>query len=177
MKILLSGGSKSGKSMLAQRLTKKLAGPDPLYYLATMVPTDEEDRRRIAQHQADREGWGYTTVECGQNLSSCFDQLDPTGTVLLDSVTALFANEMFGGKRIDRNAAWRTAEALRCLGAHCRHVVYVTDSIFCDAGRYDEDTEAYRRGLAQVDRILAEQCDVVAELCGGIPIVYKGQLP
>lgn len=177
MKILLCGGSKSGKSSLGQRLAKELAAGGPMYYLATMIPGDSEDRARIERHREDRAGWGFETVECGRALTGCFDRLDPAGTVLLDSVTALLANEMFPGPELDRNAPWRTSEELRCLGERCRNVVYVADDIFSDAGRYEETTEFYRRGLAQVNRILAEQCDTVAEMCSGIPILFKGELP
>ncbi|MBD4340893.1 adenosylcobinamide kinase/adenosylcobinamide-phosphate guanylyltransferase, partial [Xanthomonas citri pv. citri] len=46
MRILLLGGSKSGKSGLAQRLARDLSEGNSLYYWATMEPTDEEDRAR-----------------------------------------------------------------------------------------------------------------------------------
>lgn len=177
MKILLCGGSKSGKSYLGQRLAKKLAGDGPMYYLATMIPGDSEDLARIDRHREDRAGWGFETVECGRDLLQALERMDRAGTVLLDSVTALLANEMFSGGEMDRNAPWRTSEELRCLGQRCRNVIYIADDIFSDAGRYEETTEFYRRGLAQVDRILAEQCDTVAELCSGIPVLFKGKLP
>ena len=163
--------------MLAQHLTKKLRGDAPMYYWATMIPVDQEDQRRIEHHRADRFGWGYETIECGRNLSAAFDRVDPNGTVLMDSLTALMSNEMFHDGTVDYDAAQRTAEELRLLGEHCANVVYVSDIIYCDAGRYDEITEAYRRGLAQVDRSVAAICDVVVELCCGIPVVHKGILP
>ena len=50
MTIFLSGGCKNGKSTLAQHAAKKLAGDGPLYYIATMIPHDEEDRARIRRH-------------------------------------------------------------------------------------------------------------------------------
>ena len=49
MKILLVGGSKSGKSGLAQRLCVRLAADAPMIYWATMEPVDGEDRARIAR--------------------------------------------------------------------------------------------------------------------------------
>ena len=52
MRILLLGGSKSGKSGLAQRLARDLSEGNSLYYWATMEPTDEEDRARIRRHLA-----------------------------------------------------------------------------------------------------------------------------
>ena len=43
--------------------------------------------------------------------------------------------------------------------------------------RYDEFTENYRASLADLDRALAEVCDVVIELCAGTVIFHKGGLP
>ena len=50
MKILIIGGSKSGKSRLAQRVVKTLAQGGPMVYWATMEPVDGEDRLRIEKH-------------------------------------------------------------------------------------------------------------------------------
>ena len=50
MKILICGGSKSGKSAFAERIALRL--PSPHYYVATMIATDEEDRDRIRRHKA-----------------------------------------------------------------------------------------------------------------------------
>lgn len=94
MRILLVGGSKSGKSHLAQELCRKLGGK--LYYWATMEPTDLEDLGRIERHVLDRDGWGFTTVECGRYLRDALPHIQPDSTVLFDSVTAYLANEMFG---------------------------------------------------------------------------------
>ena len=54
MTYFLSGGSKSGKSMLAQQISKSL--PAPHYYLATLRPTDEEDRAIVRRHLQERDG-------------------------------------------------------------------------------------------------------------------------
>ena len=50
MRILLIGGSKSGKSTMGQRLTRAFAAGAPMYYWATMEPSDEEVLARIARH-------------------------------------------------------------------------------------------------------------------------------
>lgn len=93
MTYLLIGGSKSGKSHLAQQLCRSLGGP--LVYWATMEPVDGEDRARIENHLRDREGWGFETLEAARDLPAAFDRLPADATVLFDSATALLANEMF----------------------------------------------------------------------------------
>ena len=87
MTVFLSGGAKNGKSTLAQQLAVKLSGEGKRYYVATMIPTDEEDYDRIRRHVADRAGLGFETVECEKNMLSCLDRADKNGTFLVDSIT------------------------------------------------------------------------------------------
>lgn len=176
MKVLLLGGSKSGKSILAQSLCRRLAAGGLMYYWATMEPHDDEDLARIARHLADRAGWGFRTVECGRTLPAALPQVSPSGTVLFDSVTALLSNEMFGAE-IDAAAPARAAQELLQISRSVRHFVCVCDDIFRDAGHYDEWTERYRAGLAAICRTLAPEFDTVAEVAAGLPICHKGVLP
>lgn len=73
MNIFISGGCKNGKSLHAQELARKMAQEKnlPLYYLATMIPVDDEDRARIRRHLSEREGWGFDTIEQGRNICGC----------------------------------------------------------------------------------------------------------
>ena len=109
MRILLIGGSKSGKSTMGQRLTRAFAAGAPMYYWATMEPTDEEDLARIARHLKDREGWGFETIERGRDLLPALERIDPAGAVLFDSITAQLACEMFG-ETIDKTAPARAGD-------------------------------------------------------------------
>ena len=178
MTIFLSGGAKNGKSTLAQRCAKALAGDGPLYYVATMIPHDEEDRARIRRHLSEREGWGFETLELGSEVSACLEQTGGKGSYLLDSVTALLANEMFlPDGSFEPNAPAIVAEDLLHFARNVEHAVFVSDYLYADAGRYDEYTEAYRRGLAYVDRALAKYCDTAAEIVSGTRNIYKGVLP
>lgn len=174
MKILLLGGSKSGKSGLAQCLARNLAGTKALYYWATMEPTDAEDQARIRRHLRERAGWGFQTVEQGRDLPRALHTLDGGGTVLLDSVTALLANEMFG-LEMDLDAPKRVTRNLLQLGNSVANLVCVCDDLFRDAGRYDPMTEEYRRGLAQICRSLASEFDVTSEVLLGKPKAYRGK--
>lgn len=177
MTVFISGGAKNGKSSLAQKLAVRLAAGGPRYYVATMIPVDEEDRDRIRRHVADREGLGFETVECGRNILSCLDRVDRSGSFLLDSATALLMNEMFRDGLVDEQAGDRCAEDLAEFVRSVKNAVIVSDGIYCDAARYDEITELYRKSLARVDRTLARVCDTVIEMTAGQQIIYKGGLP
>lgn len=175
MSTLISGGCKNGKSLFAQKIAK--ASGAPLYYIATMIPHDAEDDARILRHQSERAGWGFETLECGADILSCLDRADPKGSFLLDSVTALLSNEMFTAGGFHPGAANKIAEELCAFVRLAPNTVLVSDFIYSDAIQYDVWTEAYRRGLAHIDRALAHACDRVIEVVGGQIICYKGALP
>jgi adenosyl cobinamide kinase/adenosyl cobinamide phosphate guanylyltransferase len=68
---------------------------DFLYYVATMKSADSEDDARIIRHKQERDGWGFTTVEQPVDIENILQKCDCNGSFLLDSLTAILANEMF----------------------------------------------------------------------------------
>ena len=177
MRIFISGGCKNGKSTWAQKLAKKQQREGGrLYYLATMIPHDGEDRQRVARHRQEREGWGFETVEAGKIDGLRLPQTDRNSSLLLDSVTALLANEMFREDgSVFPEAYHQVEQALRILFARFENIVAVSDGIYSDAFIYDELTERYRQGLAHLDRALAGVSDIVLEACFGKLIAHKGE--
>lgn len=177
MNIFISGGCKNGKSMHAQTLARDMAQSKgtKLYYLATMIPTDSEDRARIKRHIAERDGWGFETIEQGTDICKCLTgDIDTDGAFLLDSVTALLSNEMFkpdGTTNFD--AGKKVAKELVEFAKKTGNTVFVSDGIYSDARIYDEYTEKYREALAFVDKSLSAVCDQVIEVAYGQIITYK----
>ncbi|MEG1470554.1 MAG: bifunctional adenosylcobinamide kinase/adenosylcobinamide-phosphate guanylyltransferase [Anaerovoracaceae bacterium] len=177
MNIFISGGCKNGKSYYAQKLAKEMSQSQdvPLYYLATMIPTDDEDKKRIERHIAERAGWGFETIEQGENICSALESgINCQGAFLLDSVTALLSNEMFKSNgEFDPFAGDKVEKELVEFAKKTGNTVFVSDYIYSDARRFDEYTEKYRKGLAQVDRALARVCDQVIEVSFGNIKKYK----
>lgn len=178
MNIFISGGAKNGKSYYAQRRAKEMAEEKncPLYYVATMIPHDEEDHARIRRHIKERDGWGFTTLEQGLDLPALLEDgaVDKNAVFLLDSVTAVLDNEMFDEKgNFDSEAAERVKRDMVRFAQETGNTVFVSDYIYSDAEQYGDLTEEYRRGLAHIDRALAECCDEVIEISGGIEERWK----
>ena len=175
MKVFISGGCKNGKSYYAQMLARQMRPHGGmLYYLATMIPADEEDLRRIEKHRQEREGWGFETMEISRNILAATNGCQKNGSFLLDSVTALLANEMFENDgSVVPNAAQKIAHDLVLLAERTEHVVFVSDDIHSDACLYDVATEEYRKGLAYIGRRLAGVCDSVLEMSAGIIVPHK----
>ena len=120
MTVFISGGAKCGKSSFAQDLSVALAGNGKRYYVATMIPTGEEDFNRIRRHISDRDGMGFETVECFKDI---MDVANPHGTFLVDSVTSLVQNSLFPVDKnyeMDLNGANRCADSICTNSSPCR---------------------------------------------------------
>lgn len=197
MIIFLTGGSKSGKSSYAEELAVRLASgcgsrtkeplyngsatqPKRLYYVATMIPCDSEDRARIARHVQNRAGKGFQTLEVSRAVETCLSLAEPDATFLLDSVTALLLNELYPNPESetpDPDAVSRCEAGLLSLAKNAANAVFVADFLYSDAIRYDRFTETYRASLARLSLTLARVSDTVIEFCAGLPFFHKGGLP
>ena len=82
---LVLGGTRSGKSAVAERLAA--AAPPPVTYVATarLDPGDTDHAARIAQHR-ERRPPGWQTVECPDPEQLPDVLRRTTGTVLVDSL-------------------------------------------------------------------------------------------
>lgn len=95
MLTLVSGGSASGKSEFAESLVVN-SGCENRWYLATMLPYDEECHRRIARHRQMRAKKGFETLEVPYALQQ-LELTEPmqSGCALLECMSNLVANELF----------------------------------------------------------------------------------
>ena len=179
MRILITGGAKNGKSTLAEKYACEMAEETglPLYYVATMIPYDEEDWARIERHKKEREGKGFTTLEIPRSVGKMISMMDlEEGVYLVDSTTAILANEMFSGTtedEFDLDAGTRVAEDLRAFAERVENVVFVSDGIYSEAEEHFRTIETYRKALALIDRTLASVADRVIEVSFGIERDWK----
>lgn len=176
MIVYISGGCKNGKSSIAEKIAYALKEDNkPFYYIATMCPSDEEDKRRIIKHRKDREHLFFETIEIQRNIKNLEKVCNLDGTFLIDSVTALLANEMFFENKIFYNAYKNITYDLLYIISKVKNLVIVSDYIFSDSIKYDDITNKYRKGLAFIDRSCAKKSDVLIEVCYNNIIVHKGK--
>ncbi len=173
MMILLTGGSACGKSAYAEALC--MNAPLPRYYLAAMQPYGEEGKRKVRRHRALRAGKGFETIERYTDYAGL--RLPARGTVLLECICNLTANEMFdeAGNRSDPYE--RVLAGIDALARQSDLLVVVTNDVGSDIRTYEEGTAAYIRVLGRINAALAARADTVLELVAGIPLVVKGVLP
>lgn len=177
---LISGGSGSGKSEFAESIAVKLYKEEKkeknqqLFYIATMMGTDLETQQKIERHRTMRREKGFVTIECFTDLKSTFIPSDPSdGTILLDCLSNLVANEMFSEYGVKEHIVEEVLQGVEYLLEKCNHLVIVTNEIFSDGCDYDNTTKQYIRNLGQLNQNLAKRADKVVEVVCGIPIYQK----
>ncbi|MDB6179187.1 bifunctional adenosylcobinamide kinase/adenosylcobinamide-phosphate guanylyltransferase [Paracoccus sp. Z330] len=87
--ILVTGGARSGKSAIAERLVARY--PAPWTYIATAEARDDEMRERIAQHQR-RRGDGWRCIEEPKDLCGALRNTDTGAVRMVDCLTLWLAN-------------------------------------------------------------------------------------
>lgn len=172
MLTLVIGGSASGKSAYAERLAA--AGRAPRCYLATMQIWDEECRARVAKHRAARAGGGYTTVERPLDVAGAAAALDSYGTILVEDLGNLAANELYDPQGAGPDAERVILAGIDALIKTGADVIVVSNEVFCGGTAYAGDTDAYLRLLAALHCALAQRADAVCEVVCGLPVYHKG---
>ena len=184
MRVLVTGGSASGKSEFAEKLLLSLcAAADggafsaaQKYYIATMPIFSAEDEARKEKHLRARQGRGFLTIEQPDDLST-LRLPDASGTdtlrfALLEDIGNLAANEMFGKNGVS-GAAERVAAGALSLAAQCDGAVIVSVDVARDGICYDDETREYIRIIEHVNRALSAEFDEVYEVVAGIAIKVK----
>jgi len=172
MTALVVGGAASGKSAFAEGLVTKWRGK-PLSYIATLMPYDGEDDRRIARHRDLRAGKGFTTLEWYTGLAGL--AVPARGAALLECLGNLAANEIFAPQGAGENALDAVVGGVFSLAEQYEDLVVVTNDVFADGCVYPKETRRYLEVLAAANAALARRFDRVYEVVCGIPVTIKGE--
>jgi adenosylcobinamide kinase / adenosylcobinamide-phosphate guanylyltransferase len=145
---LVLGGSRSGKSAVAERLAATL--PAPITYVATGVAADDDMAARIAAHRARRPP-SWPTYEAGADLAAALR--DVPGSVLVDALgTWVAAHDEL---RVD------VPELLEALSARSAPTVVVSDEVGLGVHPSTEVGRRFRDVLGAVNEAVANIADDV----------------
>ena len=170
MLTIIIGGAGSGKSAFAEAHVCRLRGRK--IYLATMLPRDEESRKRVEKHRAQRAGRGFETLERGLDLENA--EIPASANVLLEDLSNLLANELYEPQGGGMEAARR---GLRHLIKASENLTLVTNEVFSGGADCDAESLRYMRLLADLNRELASRADLAVEVVCGLPNILKGEQP
>lgn len=185
MDFLLVGGYDNGVLERAEQIAK-VSGDVldvPLCYISARSSIPEIDADRT-KHRMERYGaLGFSTVTQTSDLADVLDSVDRKSIFIIDSVTALLWNEMFGGEEFDVLATGRLMDGLEKFRNGVRSALFVTHDIFCGTGHRGDDrgvvarrgdhVEFFRKGLAEIQKNLARSCDHVEEISYGFRYRFK----
>jgi adenosyl cobinamide kinase/adenosyl cobinamide phosphate guanylyltransferase len=159
-KVLVLGGSRSGKSRFAESL---LAGEPAVDYVATAAdrPDDAEWTERIRIHR-DRRPPTWRTIETGEVAVVL---AEPGPAVLVDSITLWLARAMDGD-----DLAERADELCIAWAGTPRHGVLVSDEVGSGVVPATESGRRFRDALGLLNQRLAAAADEVHLVVAGIPL-------
>lgn len=174
--ILITGGSRSGKSSFALQMAERCNVPR--YFLATCPYTDSEINERILRHQKEREGRGWHTVEETLFLGEQITRCPKDSTILIDCLTLWINNLMYDAE--EKNEQFtedHLAELVNELGhtakMHDGTVIMVTNEVGLGVVPGNTMARVYRDLVGRCNQILAAQADQVFLVSCGLSLQLK----
>lgn len=174
--ILVTGGTRSGKSRLAEQLAADFSGR--VLYVATAEPGDDEMRARIEKHQAARpKEWGTLTaprnaVDLLRNEEGRWD------TLLFDCLTLYVTNLILDHEPEHRDPETILAGDMIALAdylkQHWSQSVVVTNEVGSGIVPVDPLSRLFRDLQGRTNQLFAERAEAVYFCVSGIPVKIKG---
>lgn len=174
--ILVTGGSRSGKSSYAQTRAEKCRGRK--LFVATCPRIDKEMDARIANHKLERQGKNWHTIEEETHLAKIIDDNHASEVVLIDCLTLWVNNLLYGAQNtfecVDEDRMrWLCDDILQ---ASCRHpgvIFFVTNEIGSGIVPEDSATRRYRDLVGRCNQCIAQEAEEVVLVSCGIPLRLK----
>lgn len=178
--VLVTGGSRSGKSRFAEELLKD---EEQVLYIATAIVTDKEMEDRINKH-IERRNKNWTTYEGYCDLD-CAIERNSQSYIMLDCVTIMLTNLMFNKERDFDNMKMEEVEELELkiksefekLISKARELdktlVMVTNEVGYGLVPEYKLSRIFRDLAGSLNQFIAEKSDEVYLVACGLPLKLK----
>jgi len=165
--IYVSGGQKSGKTTFAQDTALSLS-ENPVY-LATSRVWDEDHKKRIERHQADR-GSEWTNIEEEKYLSK--HNLSER-VVLIDCITLWMTNFFFDNNQDIEKSLEEAQKELVDLFKQDATFIIVSNEIGLGGSPAEKMAFHFTDMLGLMNQFIAKQADEAYLTVSGIPLKIK----
>jgi adenosylcobinamide kinase / adenosylcobinamide-phosphate guanylyltransferase len=167
--ILVTGGSRSGKSRYAEQRALEI-GARPLY-VATAEAKDEEMAQRIAEHQKRRSSQ-WRTIEAPLALTEALlAQRGKTDCALVDCLTLWVSNLLI--RHGDAYAAEKVEELIEHLPQLNCHLIFVTNEVGWAIVPDNPLARRFRDLAGWTNQRMAQAAHEVILMVAGLPIIAK----
>jgi adenosylcobinamide kinase/adenosylcobinamide-phosphate guanylyltransferase len=177
--VLVTGGSRGGKSAYAQKLAESLPGPRT--FMATCPVIDDEMRERVRKHRQARRSAQWQTIEEALDVAAALRRTKQQRVVLVDCVTLWVNNLMYEAERSGKTVS--ESQIVR----HCRHVlaacrehpgtvIFVTNEVGMGIVPENALSRRYRDLVGRANQIIAAASDEVdLVVCGQVLKIKEGK--
>jgi adenosylcobinamide kinase / adenosylcobinamide-phosphate guanylyltransferase len=176
--ILITGGSRSGKSSRAQTMAEAL--PGPRIYIATALPLDDEMSARIAKHQTQRQATPWVTIEEPLALSGALLKTRDSRVRLVDCLTLwinnlLYEAEQQGRAMTEDDMVRHCRDVLTTCAALDGTVIFVANEVGLGIVPDNPLSRNFRDLAGRCNQTLAAGADEVILVVCGQPLWIKGK--
>jgi adenosylcobinamide kinase / adenosylcobinamide-phosphate guanylyltransferase len=170
--VLVTGGSRSGKSGFALSLAGERG--EPRVFLATAQAFDEEMESRIAAHRKARPAdWGLVEEPLAVPGALRRALGDGAHVVLLDCVTIWMSNMLLADERFGEREAARAAGELVGAARGGATTIIVTNEVGSGVVPDNALARRFRDCAGRANQLIAQAADEVYYLVSGIPLKIK----
>lgn len=179
--ILITGGARSGKSRFAQELALKTG--QPVLFVATAEPGDEDMRCRIEEHKKHRPST-WQTLEAATHIGNCIRKnIGKNKVVLIDCITLLVNNiftqytvpdeDRVDPVALEKYVTQEIKELLDCISHVKASFIIVTNEVGLGLVPDNRISRVYRDLLGKANQMLAARADEVYLMVSGLALPLK----
>ena len=188
--ILVTGGSRSGKSTFAQQLAESIS--ETRIYLATCPVVDGEMTDRIEKHRRNLQDRCWQTIEEETDLAVTLGQVawegsgkgegekKKAGVILVDCLTLwinnlLYQAERRGASLSEENIVAASQEVLQAARSCEGAVIFVGNEVGLGIVPDHFSGRLFRDLAGRCNQVFAREADAVVFMVSGIPMWIKGK--
>jgi adenosylcobinamide kinase/adenosylcobinamide-phosphate guanylyltransferase len=168
---LITGGARSGKSSHALSLAREY--PLPRAFIATAEPFDDDMRRRIERHRAER-AEDFDTQESPLDLAATLKELDRRIHVaVVDCLTVWLGNLLHHYPDTPHSRRYIDRFLLALERPPCDMIV-VTNEVGMGIVPHNDLARQFRDLAGTLNQQVAARADHVVFMVSGCPLLVKG---